>query len=69
MRYTILSMLFVVSAFGYEDRVTISVAGTTMEGSLHLDALRMGYLLAAFSLAYVLGQLPAGRMLDRFGST
>lgn len=68
MRYTILSMLFAVSAFSYGDRLTLSVVGAAMEGSLHLDALRMGYLFAGFSLAYVIGQLPAGRMLDRFGS-
>jgi ACS family glucarate transporter-like MFS transporter len=28
----------------------------------------MGYLFSAFSWAYVLGQLPAGALLDRFGS-
>jgi MFS family permease len=28
----------------------------------------MGYLFSGFSWAYVLGQLPAGGLLDRFGS-
>ena len=28
----------------------------------------MGYLFSGFSWAYVLGQLPSGALLDRFGS-
>ncbi len=34
----------------------------------HLNPIRMGYLFSGFSWAYVLGQLPSGGLLDRFGS-
>ena len=39
-----------------------------MGKAINLTPLRMGYLFSAFSWAYVLGQLPSGGFLDRFGS-
>ena len=68
VRYLIVLMLFVASSFSYGDRVALSVAGTTMQKQLALDPVRFGFLLSCFSWAYVLGQLPSGGLLDRFGS-
>ena len=68
VRYLIVFMLFVASSFSYADRVALSVAGTTMQKQLALDPVRFGFLLSGFSWAYVLGQLPSGGLLDRFGS-
>ncbi len=39
-----------------------------MPKDLDLSPARMGYLLFGFGWAYALGQLPAGGLLDRFGS-
>ena len=39
-----------------------------MAKDIHLDPVRLGYLFSGFSWAYVLGQLPSGGLLDRFGS-
>lgn len=39
-----------------------------MAKNLDLNPLKMGYLFSGFSWAYVLGQLPSGGLLDRFGS-
>jgi MFS family permease len=39
-----------------------------MTKDILLDPLKMGYLFSGFSSAYVLGQLPSGGLLDRFGS-
>src|SRR5262249_19093541 len=61
-------MLFAASAFSYGDRVVLSIAGLAMTKNLHLDPLRLGYLFSGFSWAYVVGQLPAGGMLDSLGS-
>ena len=61
-------MLFIASTFSYGDRVVLSIAATDLSRDLHLDPLRLGYLLSAFSWAYVCAQLPAGGLLDRFGS-
>ncbi len=68
VRYTIVLMLFVASTFSYGDRVILSIAAPDLSRDLHLDPLRLGYLLSAFSWAYVCAQLPAGGLLDRFGS-
>jgi ACS family glucarate transporter-like MFS transporter len=68
VRYLIISILFAVSCFSYGDRVALSIAGTAMSKDISLDPVKMGYLFSGFSWAYVLGQLPSGALLDRFGS-
>ncbi len=61
-------MLFAASAFSYGDRVVLSIAGISISRDLHLNPLRLGYLFSGFGWAYVAGQLPAGGLLDRYGS-
>jgi ACS family glucarate transporter-like MFS transporter len=61
-------MLFIASCFSYGDRAILSVAGTTIQKLLQLDPVKFGYLSSGFGWAYVLGQLPSGGLLDRFGS-
>jgi len=68
IRYLIVTMLFIASCFSYGDRIALSIAGTAMQKELALDPVRLGFLLSGFSWAYVLGQLPSGGLLDRFGS-
>jgi ACS family glucarate transporter-like MFS transporter len=68
VRYLIITILFAVSCFSYGDRVALSIAGTAMAKDILLDPVKMGYLFSGFSWAYVLGQLPSGALLDRFGS-
>jgi MFS transporter, ACS family, glucarate transporter len=68
VRYLIVLMLFIASTFSYGDRVVLSIAGVALTRDLHLDALRLGYLFSGFGWAYVAAQLPAGGLLDRFGS-
>ncbi len=68
IRYLIVGMLFAASCFSYGDRAILSVAGAAMQKLLNLDAAKFGFLLSGFGWAYVVGQLPSGRLLDRFGS-
>jgi MFS transporter, ACS family, glucarate transporter len=68
VRFLIVSMLFVASCFSYGDRVVLSIVGTDLSHKLGLNALELGYLFSGFSWAYVIAQLPAGGLLDRFGS-
>jgi ACS family glucarate transporter-like MFS transporter len=68
VRYLIVLMLFAASTFSYGDRVALSIAGLPLAKDMHLDPLRLGYIFSGFSWAYVLGQLPAGGLLDSFGS-
>jgi ACS family glucarate transporter-like MFS transporter len=68
VRYLVVLMLFVASTFSYGDRVVLSIAGVLLRKDIQLDAVGLGYLFSGFSWAYVAGQLPAGGLLDRFGS-
>ncbi|CAD6510176.1 MFS transporter [Paraburkholderia sabiae] len=68
IRYGIVAMLFLVTAINYADRATLSMAGTSMSKDLGLDAVAMGFIFSAFGWSYVIGQLPGGWLLDRFGS-
>jgi MFS transporter, ACS family, glucarate transporter len=68
VRYVIVLMLFLASTFSYGDRVVLSIAAVDISRDLHLDALRLGYLFSGFGWAYAAAQLPAGSLLDRFGS-
>jgi ACS family glucarate transporter-like MFS transporter len=64
----VLLMLFVVSAVNYADRATLSIAGSEVSKQLGLSKVLMGYAFSAFGWAYVIGQIPGGWLLDRFGS-
>ena len=68
IRYIIIALLFVVGAINYADRAIFSTAGPAMMKSLNLDLVNLGYLMSTFGWAYVLGQLPGGWLLDRFGA-
>jgi len=68
VRYLILLMIFVITTLNYADRATLSITGSAMRREFGFDAIRMGYIFSAFSWAYVLSQLPAGWLLDRFGA-
>ncbi|MCP3706305.1 MFS transporter [Paraburkholderia sp. CNPSo 3274] len=68
VRYLILSLIFIITTLNYADRATLSVTGSAMRTEFGLDAIHMGYIFSAFSWAYVLAQVPAGWVLDRFGA-
>ncbi|KWR91854.1 MFS transporter [Cupriavidus sp. IDO] len=67
-RYAIVAMLFLVTAVNYADRATLSIAGTALSRDFGFDSVTMGYIFSAFGWSYVIGQLPGGWLLDRFGS-
>ncbi|MEX3012680.1 hypothetical protein AB3538_11755 [Acinetobacter baumannii] len=43
-RYYILAMIFLVTAFNYGDRATLSMAATPMSHELGIDSVTMGYI-------------------------
>jgi ACS family glucarate transporter-like MFS transporter len=61
-------LLFVATTVNYADRATLSIAGSALADDLGLDPVAMGFAFSAFGWAYVLGQVPGGWLLDRFGS-
>lgn len=68
VRWQIIVLLFVVTTIAYADRATFSIAGAAAAKEMELSPVAVGYILSAFAWAYVLGQIPGGALLDRFGS-
>jgi ACS family hexuronate transporter-like MFS transporter len=55
-------------AVSYVDRQTLAVLAVTVCASLSIDETHYGWLLSAFSLAYLVGAPIAGRLVDWFGA-
>lgn len=68
VRWGILAILFIVTTINYADRATISLAGPEIKKLLDLSSVQMGFVFSAFAWSYMVGQLPGGWLLDRFGS-
>ncbi|WP_448191012.1 MFS transporter [Azospirillum sp. sgz301742] len=68
VRWMIVVMLFVVTAINYADRAVLAIAGPVLSKDLGINAAQMGFIFSAFGWSYVIGQLPGGWLLDRFGS-
>jgi len=68
VRYGVVWLLFLATTVNYADRATLSITGSSLARDLGLDPVTMGYVFSAFGWAYVIGQIPGGWLLDRFGS-
>ena len=67
-RHVVLMMLFAATVVNYADRATLSIAGPDVAKQFGMSPVGFGYAQSAFGWAYVIGQLPGGWLLDRFGS-
>lgn len=68
MRSRVLRMTVVLAFITYMDRVCISVAAPNIQRDLHLNAIQMGFVFSAFTVAYALFEIPTGWWADRRGS-
>src|SRR5439155_10713475 len=64
---TLLRFAFALSAVTYLDRVCIATAATSIREELHLNAVQMGWIFSAFTLAYAIFEIPSGWLGDRIG--
>ncbi len=67
-RYAILATILLLATVAYADRAILSIAGPGIAKEFNLSPVQLGYVLSAFSWAYVIGQVPGGLMLDRLGT-
>jgi len=67
-RYGILATILLLATVAYADRAILSIAGPGIAKEFGLNHVQLGYVLSAFSWAYVVGQIPGGLLLDRFGT-
>lgn len=68
VRWTICAMLFVATSINYMDRQVIAILKPTLQHSIGLTEVNYGYIVDAFQIAYAVGLLVAGRMVDKLGS-
>jgi len=68
VRWRILALLFFATTINYLDRILISVLIPVIRTELHLTDKDYGYLQGAFTAAYTVGFLVAGKFIDRFGT-
>ena len=68
VRWTICAMLFTATSINYMDRQVIAILKPTLEHSIGLTEAEYGYIVDAFQLAYAIGLLAGGRMIDKLGT-
>jgi MFS transporter, ACS family, hexuronate transporter len=68
MRWTVCAMLFAATSINYLDRQVIGLLKPTLERSIGLTEVNYGYIIAAFQVAYAVGLMIAGRLVDRLGT-
>ena len=67
-RFTVLAAILLLATVAYADRAILSIAGPGIAREFGLNHVQLGYVLSAFSWAYVIGQIPGGMLLDRLGT-
>src|SRR5437867_2204256 len=67
-RFGVLAFLCTLALVLYIDRICIGQAEKSIRDELKLSKDQMGLIAAAFTLAYVLFEVPMGHWGDRFGS-
>jgi sugar phosphate permease len=66
-RYRVLILLCSLTTLTYLDRICISIVGIRLKTGLGLNNEQFGWVLASFSLAYALFEIPSGILGDRIG--
>jgi MFS transporter, ACS family, glucarate transporter len=68
VRFWIIAVLFIVSSINYASRATLSFAAVPLSKEIHISTVQLGYIFSAFGWSYVIGQIPGGALLDKYGS-
>ena len=68
VRWTICAMLFFATSINYMDRQVIALLKPTLAHTIGLSEISYGYIVDAFQLAYAIGLLIAGRVVDKIGT-
>ena len=66
-RWRILTLLFFATTINYIDRQVIGILKPFIAEDLGWSEADYGYIVTAFQIAYAIGLLTTGRLLDKFG--
>jgi MFS family permease len=67
-RYWVFLMLFALATINYLDRVALSISAAGIASDLSISKVELGYVFSSFLWGYTLFLIPAGLLVDRFGS-
>lgn len=67
-RWRILSLLFFATTINYIDRQVIGILKPFIAGDLGWSEADYGYIVTAFQIAYAIGLISTGRILDKYGT-
>jgi len=67
-RWTICALLFFATTINYVDRQVLGILAPTLGREIGWNEQQYGAIVSWFSVAYALGFLFAGRIMDRFGT-
>lgn len=68
VRWTICAMLFAATTINYMDRQVIGILKPTIQHSIGMSEIGYGYVVASFQVAYSIGMLAMGRLIDKIGT-
>ncbi len=68
VRWTVVALIFFATTINYIDRQVIGLLKPYIQDDLGWSEADYGYIVTAFQVAYGIGMLVCGRMLDKFGS-
>lgn len=67
-RWTICALVFFATTINYLDRQVIAILKPILEGEIGLNEIDYGYVVMAFQVAYAVGMIFAGRLIDAVGT-
>jgi ACS family hexuronate transporter-like MFS transporter len=68
VRWMVCALLFFATTINYVDRQVLSLLAKTLEKSIGWNDIQYSNITTAFTIAYALGLLGAGRLLDKYGT-
>ena len=68
VRWTVCGLLFFATTINYVDRQVLSLLAKTLETSIGWTTIQYSDITTAFTVAYGVGLLGAGRLLDKYGT-
>lgn len=68
VRWTICALLFAATTLNYMDRMVLGLLKPTIQHSIGMSEVGYGYVVVAFQVAYAVGMLAMGRIIDRVGT-
>ena len=68
IRWTVCAMLLAATSINYVDRQVLSILAPVLQRAIGWTDLQYSYIVGGFQLAYGLGLILAGRLVDRIGT-